>query len=255
MNNDDLREQQIERYVHGRMSEDERAQFEMQMQQDAVLRSQVNDEMELLSLYDKDLISFKKKLDDLQSGSSISTIKSENGNAGIATSTPAEPGQVIRMKYVWAAAASVALILVAFWFYNRTPDGQQIAMNAAKNDFSNVRSEFSSLDSLFAMEDYTNFIAGALEQLKTSLPDSRNSELKMEIARAYILSGNPQEAIGFIQSLPEPDKKDCGIRYCNALAELSIKEDSVGESLLKGIVDDKCYPYDDKASELMNNLK
>jgi hypothetical protein len=255
MNEQDLREQEIERYVHGRMNASERAQFEVLMQHDARLRSQVNDEMELLALYDKDLISFKKKLDELQHGGNYFTSENESAEIGAVESPQTQPGRVISMKYVWAAVACIVLLIGTFWFFNRAPDTQLLAMNAAKNDFTYNRSELSSLDSFFAIGDYAAFISGALQQLKDSSSHKNMLNLKVDVARAYILSEKPQEALSFIQSLSEGEKKDCRVRYCHAVAELATKENDSAISLLNAIAIDKCYPYDDKATTLLNKLK
>jgi anti-sigma factor RsiW len=63
MTREDLLDQQIENYVHDRMSAEERATFEESLKADEKLKNDVFDLLALKSLYNKELFELKQKLD------------------------------------------------------------------------------------------------------------------------------------------------------------------------------------------------
>ncbi len=66
MNHEDLLDQQIENYIHNRMSDAERTAFEESLRGDLDLKKQVFDLLTLKSLYSKELFELKKKLDSTE---------------------------------------------------------------------------------------------------------------------------------------------------------------------------------------------
>ncbi len=66
MNHEDLLDQQIENYIHGRMTDAERTAFEESLRGDQDFKRQVLDLLALKSLYSKDLFELKKKLDSTE---------------------------------------------------------------------------------------------------------------------------------------------------------------------------------------------
>ena len=63
MTREDLLDQQIENYIHERMTPEDRAAFEESLKTDEKLKNDVFDLITLKSLYSKELFELKKKLD------------------------------------------------------------------------------------------------------------------------------------------------------------------------------------------------
>jgi anti-sigma factor RsiW len=63
MTREDLLDQQIENYIHGRMPAEERTAFEESLKADEKLKNEIFELLALKSLYSKELFELKQKLD------------------------------------------------------------------------------------------------------------------------------------------------------------------------------------------------
>lgn len=244
MNADDLRDRQIENYIHNRMNAEERSRFEKLLLADTVLKSEINELLEIKMVFDSGLVDFKKKL-----------IKAENK---LEQENFFDEGRIISLKktknYWWAIAASVILITGVYYFYYSKPDLKRLAMNATQNDFSQLRGSGNELDSLFELSAYQQLIDKATQQLITTVPRGEKVRLSIYIARSYILLNLPVEAIKHVEGLDEELRKNCDLQYTLALANLSMKEKIKAKSILNKIIKSKCFPQELHASELLNYL-
>lgn len=255
----DLRDKQIESYIHNRMDADERAQFEHQMNDDPALKKEVDELLSIKNLFDKNLYDLKKKLDETERqleqekffDEKIIPVKKHihEVNGKVRKFSP------FGGRGAWMAIAASVILIAGFLYVNlNKEDMQQLAYNAAQNDYSNVRGVTDEVDSLFQAEAYQQLIEKASEQIKLTTAPEEKEKLSIYITRSYILSKKPGEAINFIENLPDELKQNCDLKYSLALAYLSKKDKTSAATILNEIVDTKCFPQEMHAKELLKKL-
>lgn len=241
----DIRDEQIERYVHNEMDDAERSAFEVQLNNDNSLRTEVEKFIEFKNYYSKSLVDFKLQLKEVES-----QLEKEHffDNETKVSSRKRKKNQL-----PWiAAAASLALIISISYFYFKTYDWKELALAAAKNDFSIKRSVTAEQDSLFYSGNYTAFIEWAKKTLPDNLSKEDRNFTRLQLTRAYILSGKAGECISYYNSLPESEK-NCELQYCVAIAFISIgKKKEAGDFFTA--VADGCFPYDEKAQQWLKKI-
>lgn len=114
--------EQIEAWLDGLLNESESRIFEERLQKDAALASEValHQQMRRASR-DTDMADFRKSIDAM--------IGAEEANIGVTSDVAVKKVGIRRM--LMAAAAALALILAAFWFFqNRMPSGVELYAKA-----------------------------------------------------------------------------------------------------------------------------
>jgi hypothetical protein len=252
MDSEDKLDQQTERYVHKRMNEAERTAFELQMQDNPLLKKEVEELILLKNDFDKDLFDFKKKLlaakDDLQNEGFFKEVAKPS--AKIKSIHDAK-----KMRAWWAVAASVILLVGLVYFYNAKPDYNQLAMTAALNDFPQMRGVEDELDSLFNAGAYQRYIDEAILLTKDSIPSEKKEQLIVNIVSSYILLNDPVKANTFLANTTAEIKNNCMVRYAQVLVLIQLKEKEKAIKQLTSFINDKCYPLDNEAKSLKKKLE
>lgn len=259
MTREDLRDKEIESYIHNRMNEGERVQFELQMSNDENLKKEVEELSEMKNLFDKNLFDLKKKLEHTES-----QLEKENFfDAEITpnkTLTGTHNGSVRKLspfenRGAWLAVAASIVLIAGFYFINfNKEDAQQLAYNAALSDYSNFRGASDEADTLFENEAYQLLIERTLPLVDNITPKQEKEKLMLYISRSYILIKKPDEAISFIENHQTELQQNCDIKYTLALAYLSKKDKTRAEKILDEIVETKCFPQEMHAKELLKKL-
>ena len=135
----------IERYLQGGMDNQELLSFERQMEENPLLRQQVEDTSMLFSGIKKAVL--KSKLDALH-GNLIQEALHEK-----------DPPKVFKLNFkTLSIAASVLILMGGFWFYNQQPSNEKIFNQYFEPDrgLATTMSETDNYEFSDAMVDYKN---------------------------------------------------------------------------------------------------
>ncbi len=234
----------IEKYLAGELSEEEKLNFEKEMEANQHLA----EEVELIKnmkggirLYGN--TKLKEKLDEIHQ------------------KTVNKPVSVFNIRRVVAIAASVAFLILAYGLWQWNFGGSNTTENLYAEyhqpydwDFNQRGGQDNDLASLFELyqqEDYNSFIA---EAEKRSFDLTQNPPLAMALGNAYEVVGNSQKAQAAYQAAATNPLFEQEGRWYQALSLIKESNIQEAEEILELISNGQPGAFTAKADELLTKL-
>lgn len=251
MEQDEELDDQISRYIHNKMTEQELLLFKAKIESDPIIKKEVEQWQHLKSYYNEDLIELKKNLREAElryrEKNAVSTTNRTNFILG-------------KRKHIWLAAAAIVILVTGIFYFawNRV-DIVQLAKENSLDGLNKASSRkgdsIAVVDILFYSGQYSDYLTKAFSILKENTNSIERSILNINICKSYIQLNQADKAILFYQSLTEEEKEYCYLQYQAALACTIKNNKRVAISLFEMVINKGCFPVDKNAGDWIKRLK
>ncbi len=237
---------QIERYLSGAMTDQERLKFEDELHKNRALQNEfVKHKTMHMSLKDVDFLAFRKRLADIENE--------------ISTATSWRQRVINLVKRNWRVAASIAILIgitALLVLQNQKAEVQlydKYYVPFPIEDLTRTPSDRSyetKILNAYTEKNYEKAQSG-LETLVVTYPDSLVYQLYL--GNCYLNTGRTTEAINIFQNFNNNDAFYETALWYRALSHLKLNEIQAAKSLLNTLIDYDGI-YGNEAKKLLEDL-
>lgn len=212
--------EKIENYIKNRLSPDDRAAFESEIQANPELAAEVALHRAIIDAAgEKEMIAFRKMMEEVASDVSVDDLDSQTDTQPLTPKASSSQTKIIRLRWIMAVAASFLLIVWFIWNQSSEKYSQQelfaanfevpeaLVLGNSRGDSAHVQVTEEALqlvylaDSVYRLKEYET----ALTYLNRAASATKREDLISEINRSksiiFLVLGNGVEAERVLQGI------------------------------------------------------
>lgn len=243
-------EEQIERYVSGKMSDTEKKAFEKQMEVDDTLAEEVRTTIKMKGFYlqMQEEEAMKKKIAALH-------------EEVIAEDKVKQIGRRLGGSKIWYAAATVAILLgTSYFLFFQGPNYRDIAQGGVEDFYGNIRPLMdANAKYYFLSHEYSKSLELTKKEIEEASNDSIKAELTLIKALCETALDKPETSLETLNGLESKFNsyiEKCRIDLAKAIALLQLEKAEESKNILTTIRGEGiCADAHERARKLLGKLE